>query len=90
MSPRSTPPLRGGSFPLPWEWDSIKTSVFTRPPNRDSSNEIVVYCTNLDCPASKLLYRELEGAGYGRLRRYADGIDGWLKAGYPLEGEQVE
>ena len=37
MSPRSTPPLRGGSFPLPWEWDSIKTSVFTRPPNRDSS-----------------------------------------------------
>ena len=43
MSPRSTPPLRGGSFPLPWEWDSIKTSVFTRPPNRDSSTVMVVH-----------------------------------------------
>ena len=50
----------------------------------DPDDEIVVYCTNLDCPASKLLYRDLEGAGYGRLRRYADGIDGWLEAGYPL------
>ena len=40
VSPRSTPPLRGGSFPLPWEWDSIKTSVFTRPPNRDSSSDV--------------------------------------------------
>ncbi len=55
----------------------------------DPDDEIVVYCTNRACPASKLLYRELEKAGYGRMRRYADGIDGWFEAGYPLEGEQV-
>ena len=56
----------------------------------DPDDEIVVYCTNVACPASKLLYGQLERAGYGRIRRYADGIDGWLEAGYPLEGEQVE
>ena len=32
-----TPPLRGGSFPLPSEGDRLKTSVFTRPLKRDSS-----------------------------------------------------
>ncbi len=38
MNPLRTPPLRAGSFPLPKEGDSIKTSVFTRPLNRDSSS----------------------------------------------------
>ena len=52
----------------------------------DPDDEIVVYCTSPDCPASKLLYRELEEARYRRIRRYADGIDGWLKAGYPRRG----
>ena len=33
-----TPPLRGGSFPLPRAKDVVKTSVFTRPLKRDSSN----------------------------------------------------
>ena len=32
-----TPPLRGGSFPLPRARDVVKTSVFTRPRKRDSS-----------------------------------------------------
>ena len=32
-----TPPLRGGSFPLPRAKDVVKTSVFTRPLKRDSS-----------------------------------------------------
>ena len=31
-----TPPLRGGSFPLPRARDVVKTSVFTRPRKRDS------------------------------------------------------
>ena len=33
-----TPPLHGGSFPLPRARDVVKTSVFTRPRKRDSSN----------------------------------------------------
>ena len=56
----------------------------------DPDDEIVVYCTNVDCPASKRLYRYLEATGYRKIRRYADGIDGWLEAGHPLEGEQSE
>ena len=32
-----TPPLHGGSFPLPRARDVVKTSVFTRPRKRDSS-----------------------------------------------------
>ena len=35
-----TPPLRGGSFPLPRAKDAVKTSVFTRPPKWDSSKPI--------------------------------------------------
>ena len=50
-------------------------------------DDIVVYCSNVACPASQLLCRYLEGAGYKRIRRYAEGISGWLDAGYPLEGE---
>ena len=34
-----TPPLHGGSFPLPRARDVVKTSVFTRPRKRDSSKE---------------------------------------------------
>ena len=33
-----TPPLHGGSFPLPRARDVVKTSVFTRPRKRDSSS----------------------------------------------------
>ena len=36
-TPPLTPPLRGGSFPLPSGGDRLKTSVFTRPLKRDSS-----------------------------------------------------
>ena len=32
-----TPPLHGGSFPLPRARDVVKTSVFTRPRKRDIS-----------------------------------------------------
>ena len=55
----------------------------------DPDDDIVVYCTDVACPASKLLCRELEEAGYKRIRRYAGGVSGWLDAGYPLEGKQA-
>ena len=38
-TPPLTPPLRGGSFPLPSGGDRLKTSVFTRPLKRDSSRD---------------------------------------------------
>ena len=56
----------------------------------DLEDDIVVYCSNPACHASKLLCRYLEEAGYKRIRRYADGISGWLEPSYPLEGEQAQ
>ena len=55
----------------------------------DPADDIVVYCSNVTCPVSQLLCRYLGEAGYKQVRRYPDGISGWLEAGYPLEGEQI-
>jgi rhodanese-related sulfurtransferase len=52
-------------------------------------DDIVVYCTSEDCTASKVLYRALEEAGYLKVQRYSEGVEGWQAAGYPLEGNRV-
>jgi rhodanese-related sulfurtransferase len=56
----------------------------------DTSDEIVVYCSNPSCRASVLMYRELELHGYRNLRRFAGGVAAWEEAGYPLEGEWTD
>ena len=50
-------------------------------------DEIVVYCSDPACPASKYAYMLLESGGYENIRRYEGGITGWEEAGYPIEGE---
>ncbi len=52
-------------------------------------DEIVVYCSNPDCPASVQAYYYLEHKGYGRLYRFAGGLAAWEAAGYPLAGSMV-
>ena len=52
--------------------------------------DIVVYCTSVDCTASQILYRALEEAGYVNVQRYPDGVAGWGDAGYELEGDRVK
>jgi rhodanese-related sulfurtransferase len=49
--------------------------------------EIVVYCSNVNCLSSVALYRELVRRGYGNVRRYSGGLLDWEDAGLPLEGE---
>ena len=56
----------------------------------DPNDEIVVYCSNVDCPASILAYRILNNNGYENIRRYAGGLYDWEESGYPLEGEMME
>ena len=56
----------------------------------DKDDEIVVYCTDEACPASKLMLRVLLRAGYRNVRRCEGGIFAWQQAGYPVEGEQVK
>jgi rhodanese-related sulfurtransferase len=53
-------------------------------------DEVVVYCSNVDCLSSIALYRDLVRRGYGNVRRYAGGLLDWEDAGLPLEGEFVE
>ena len=56
----------------------------------DHEDEIVVYCSDEGCPASKYAFFLLERAGFKNVRRYAGGIADWEAAGYTLEGEWTE
>jgi rhodanese-related sulfurtransferase len=49
-------------------------------------DEIVVYCSNVDCLSSVAVYRALVDRGYPNVRRYAGGLIDWEDAGLPLEG----
>lgn len=49
-------------------------------------DEVVVYCSNVDCLSSVALYRELVRRGYRNVRRYSGGLLDWEDAGLPLEG----
>ncbi len=53
-------------------------------------DEIVVYCSDPICPASKYAYTLLKSGGYDNVRRFEGGITGWEDAGYALEGEWAE
>lgn len=52
-------------------------------------DEIVVYCSNVDCIASQVAYHRLTSDGYTNVRRYAGGIEDWAAAGYELEGTGI-
>ncbi len=56
----------------------------------DPSDEIVVYCSDPNCPASKYAYHILTTNGYKNVRRYEGGILDWEEAGYPVEGAWSE
>lgn len=53
-------------------------------------DDIVVYCSQVDCLSSVALYRDLVRRGYRHVRRYAGGLLDWEDAGLPLEGSFVE
>jgi rhodanese-related sulfurtransferase len=53
----------------------------------NEDDEIVVYCSNVDCLASVALYWGLLDHGYRNVRRFAGGLLEWEEAGLPLEGD---
>ncbi len=73
-----------GAINLPYEFVDEAETVL---PDKDA--EIVVYCMNPDCEASTEEARELEEMGYRNVLHYAEGKQGWLRAGLPVEGEHV-
>jgi len=50
-------------------------------------DDIVVYCSNLDCHASKAVIDKLVERGYDRVSHYAGGLIDWETAGLALEGD---
>ncbi|HLF65660.1 MAG TPA: rhodanese-like domain-containing protein [Saprospiraceae bacterium] len=52
-------------------------------------DDIVVYCTDLACKKSVLLYQLLELMGYAHICRFAGGMKEWEEAGYLLVGEML-
>lgn len=50
-------------------------------------DEVVVYCSHVDCLSSVALYRDLVRRGYRNVRRYSGGLLDWEDAGLPLEGD---
>lgn len=42
---------------------------------------VVVYCTNLQCPASKMLAERLIQLGYTNIVKYPEGIEKWMQEG---------
>lgn len=51
------------------------------------NEEVVVYCTSIDCHSSIALYMALIDAGFVNVRRYSGGLSDWEAAGLPLEGD---
>lgn len=49
-------------------------------------DEVIVYCSNVDCLSSVALYRDLVARGFRNVRRYSGGLLDWEDAGLPLEG----
>ncbi len=47
----------------------------------DKNAMIVAYCSNLKCPASKMLAEKLVKSGYKNVVKYPDGLEGWIAAG---------
>ena len=53
----------------------------------DQDDDIVVYCSNLDCNASLWLIKKLRERGYTKVSHYAGGLIDWETAGLPIEGD---
>jgi len=47
--------------------------------------KIVTYCGGLTCPASAKLAEALHKAGYENIHEFAEGVEGWEKAGKPFD-----
>ena len=50
-------------------------------------DDIVVYCSNIDCRASLALIHKLRDRGYENISHYAGGLIDWEEAGLPIEGD---
>jgi rhodanese-related sulfurtransferase len=50
-------------------------------------DDVVVYCSNVDCHASLALIQKLRDHGYQHVAHYPGGLIDWEEAGLPVEGD---
>ena len=53
-------------------------------------DEIVTYCSDQACSASRMAAQLMEKAGYKHVWHYEGGLQDWTAAGYPVEGTLVD
>ncbi len=56
----------------------------------DPQDEIVCYCSDRSCSASRVVSNVLEKSGFPHVYHFDGGLQEWKEAGYPLEGEALE
>lgn len=56
----------------------------------DPEDEIVTYCSDRACSASRMAAHLLEKAGYKHVWHFEGGLEEWTAAGYPVEGSLVD
>lgn len=55
----------------------------------DKKALIIVYCEGADCPLSRYMAERLVKMGYTNVKKYPEGIEGWLSEGYPVDKTKV-
>jgi rhodanese-related sulfurtransferase len=75
-----------------WQWDArhIPGSIcVAEPPTAmqelKPDDHIVVYCSSLDCSASRQAARMLDEAGFQNVWHFEGGLQAWEEAGFPLQ-----
>ncbi len=70
-----------GSILVPSKKDALKLL--------QKDEEIVMYCSDDACYASRAVADFMERAGYAKVWHYPGGLRDWGDAGYPLEGSMA-
>ena len=55
----------------------------------EKGEEVVVYCSDEACFASRAVADFLERIGYAKVGHFPGGLHDWSAAGYPLEGTMI-
>jgi rhodanese-related sulfurtransferase len=56
----------------------------------EKTDDVVVYCSNVDCHASLAAIKTLLERGYTKVSHYAGGLVDWEAAGLPIEGDWAD
>ncbi len=61
---------------------STDAEILSAIPSKDSC--VVIYCTSVECIASKILADSLIRLGYNRVYKYSGGLSDWEDKNYPI------